>query len=214
MTNKLGPLLTVVFIAAPIQSHAQAKIESDPKFEVVLGAFDHGTRKPFRGPPPNIAAVYEGEEERGTADIQLAWRSRPLTVALKPRLTAKLQINTGGRTSLASAGAEWRQNILGDRVYGQVGMGLALHNGYLNPVDPFEPGITAAEGQRRYKIYSQRTAFGSPVLFNPNLSLGLRLDSRWAIELAYEHYSHRQIFASQNPGINMVGLRLVHGFAK
>ena len=122
MIEKLRPLTTVIFIAAPIQSHAQTKIEADPKFEIVLGVFDHGTRKPFRGPPLNIATIYEGEEERGTVDMQLAWRSRPLTVALKPRLTAKLQINTGGRTSLASAGAEWRQNLMGDRLYGQVGI--------------------------------------------------------------------------------------------
>lgn len=214
MLPKAGLFLAAIMTVSPTLSHAQSKDQSAQGIEVALGVLDHGVRKPFRQAPPAGFTIYEGEEERDTVDIQLTWRSRPLTVALKPRLTAKLQLNTGGRTNFASAGAEWRQHVLNGRIYGQVGIGVAVHDGYLQRVDPFAPGIGAAEAERRFAIYSRRTAFGSPVLFNPNLSLGLRLDKQWAVELAYEHYSHRRLFASQNPGINMVGVRLVRNFGE
>ena len=86
---------------------------------------------------------------------------------------------------------------------------LAVQDGYRDTPDPFATGITAAEAGARYAIYRRRTAFGSRVLFNPNLSLGARIDDRWAIEAAFEHFSHGKVFSSQNPGIDTIGLRLV-----
>lgn len=176
--------------------------------EIAVGVLDHAIRKPFRdAPPPGF--IFQGEEERGTADIQLVYRSAPLTKALEPRLTARLQVNTGGRTSFAAVGAEWRQHVLNDRIYGQIGIGLALHDGHRFTPDPFVAGLSAAEAARRFDLYINRTAFGSRVLFNPNLSVGVRVNDRWAVEAAFEHFSHAQLFSKQNPGINSVGVRLV-----
>jgi len=178
--------------------------------EIAVGILDHAIRKPFRDAPPPGFDLYQGEEERGTADIQLVYRSAPLTKALKPRMTARLQVNTDGRTSFASVGAEWRQHVLNGRVYGQVGIGLTIHDGYRFTPDPFVAGLSAAEVARRFDLFANRTSFGSRVLFNPNLSIGVRLNERWAVEAALEHFSHAQIFSKQNPGINSVGIRLVH----
>lgn len=184
--------------------------------EVAVGVFRHGanfhplgSRLTFPALPPG--QFYDGSEENGTTDVQLGYRSAPLRPGwtLKPRLTAKVQVSTAGRTSFASVGAEWRQHVLKGRLYGQVGIGLSIHDGYRYTPDPFEPGLSDAEAWRRYDIYRHRTGFGSRVLFNPNASIGVRIDRRWAAELAWEHFSHHQWFSEQNPGIDHQGLRLI-----
>lgn len=185
--------------------------------ETAVGLLEHGSnfhplgdRLVFDLPKLPTGQIYEGSEEDGTVDVQLVYRSAPLRFALKPRLTGKLQINTAGRTSFASLGAEWRQHILRRRIYGQVGIGLTIHDGYRFTPDPFEPGLPLGEARGRYDIYRKRTSFGSQVLFNPNASVGVRLSQRWAIEATWEHFSHRRLFSEQNPGIDNLGVRLVH----
>lgn len=202
-------MLYAAMVLVPIPAGAAEQGDGIYASEVGVGLLAHGVRKPFRPAPPPLV-LYAGEEERGTFDLALVYRSKPLRVALKPRLTARLQLNTGGRTSFAAVGAEWRQHILRGRIYGQVGIGLAIHDGYVNEVDPFAPGIGRDEASRRFAIYSRRTAFGSTLLLNPNISLGVRLSGRTAVELAFEHYSHNGWFGSRNPGIENIGVRLVH----
>ena len=184
--------------------------------EVAVGVFRHGAnfhplgeQLIFHLPTLPAGQIYEGSEEDGTVDVQLTYRSAPLRFALKPRLTGKLQINTDGRTSFASVGAEWRQHAFHRRVYAQGGIGLTLIDGYRVTPDPFAPGLSSNEAWRRYDIYRRRTSFGSQVLFNPDASIGVRLNPRWAIEATWEHFSHRQLFSDQNPGIDSLGIRLV-----
>jgi lipid A 3-O-deacylase len=208
----LGAVVALVPVPGIAQETFDATHQNGPEF--AIGLLAHGIRRPFTSAPPPSYNIYEGEEERGTADVQILYRSAPLFKVLKPRLTARLQVNTAGRTSFASIGAEWRQHILHDRFYGQIGIGLTIHDGYRYTPDPFAADISAAAVARRYDIYSRRTAFGSRVLFNPNLSLGVRLNDRWAIEAALEHFSHKQLFSKQNPGIDTVGIRLVHVLGK
>lgn len=184
---------------------------ADKRAEIALGLLDHGVREPFSGPPPPGFDIFEGEEERGSRDIQFVFRSKPLRVALKPRLTARLQLNTVGDTSFASVGAEWRQHALKGRVYAQIGIGLALHDGFLITPDPREPGLSPQEVLRRFDLEATRTSLGSRVLFNPNLSIGLRITPRVAVEAAYEHFSHAAIFGDQNPGLDNLGIRFVVG---
>lgn len=193
-------------VAAP--AAAQQPLETQ-RAEIGFGLLDHGIRRPFISAPPPGFAIYEGEEERGSVDLHLVYRTPPVGFALRPRLTARLQVNTGGGTNFASLGAEWRQTLLRGRVYGQVGIGLAVHDGYRFTPDPAAPGLTRAEVLRRLEIEATRTSFGSRVLFNPNLSVGVRLSDRVAVEAALEHFSHATLFSAQNPGIDSLGLRLV-----
>ncbi|MHA6722613.1 acyloxyacyl hydrolase [Sphingomonas sp. RS2018] len=186
-------------------------------YEIGVGVYRHGanfhplgSKLTFPARPAGV--VLEDQEEDGTTDALLLYRSAPLKFLLKPRLTAKAQISLEGRTSFASLGAEWRQHILKRRIYGQVGIGITVHDGYRFTPDPFEPGIARDEARRRYDIYLRRVSFGSQVLFNPNASIGVRIDRRWAAELSWEHFSHRQIFNEQNPGIDHLGLRLIRTF--
>ncbi len=209
-------VLGAVLALASTTAMAQEAPPSREAAEVALGVLRHGANfHPLAGklifdlPELPAGQIYEGEEENGTVDVQIAYRTAPLRILLKPRLTVKAQISTAGRTSFFSAGAEWRQHILRGRVYGQVGIGATIIDGYSFTPDPFQPGISNDEAWRRYDIYRRRTSFGSKILFNPNASIGVRLDRRWAVELAWEHFSHRQIFSDTNPGIDNVGIRIV-----
>lgn len=216
----LGAVMALVPTTAMAQETMKAQAASEGA-EIAIGVLRHGANFHPLGSQlvfnlPNLpdGQIYEGEEENGTTDVQLAYRSRPLRILLKPRITGKLQINTDGRTSFASIGAEWRQHLLRGRIYLQAGIGLTVIDGYRFTPDPFQPGLSRDEAQRRYTIYLRRTSFGSTVLFNPNASIGVRLTPKWAVELAWEHYSHRQLFSEQNPGIDNVGIRLVHRFGR
>ena len=209
----LGAVLALVSTTAMAQEAATPPREPA---EVAIGVLRHGanfhplgSKLIFDLPELPDGQIYEGAEENGTVDVQLAYRTAPLRILLKPRLTAKAQVNTAGRTSFFSAGAEWRQHILRGRVYGQAGIGVTVIDGYRFTPDPFQPGISNDEAWRRYDIYRRRTSFGSKVLFNPNASIGVRVDRRWAVELAWEHFSHRQMFSDTNPGIDNVGIRIV-----
>ncbi|HXH16255.1 MAG TPA: acyloxyacyl hydrolase [Sphingomonas sp.] len=217
-TGVLGASLALASTAAAAQD-----IPDTPSrwtgSEIAVGILQHGSnfhplgeKLIFDLPDLLPGQVYDGQEEDGTVDVQLVYRTAPLLFALKPRLTGKLQVNTAGRTSFASFGAEWRQHILKGRIYAQVGVGLTVHDGYRFTPDPFEPGLPIGEARRRYGIYRTRTSFGSQILFNPNASLGARLNPRWAVEVTWEHFSHHQWFSDQNPGIDNLGLRLVHTF--
>lgn len=212
----LGAVLTLVSTAAMAQDAQPERRSRWSGSEIAVGVLQHGSNfHPLGGqlifdrPALLPGQVYDGSEEDGTVDVQIAFRSAPLHFALKPRLAGKVQINTDGRTSFASLGAEWRQHVLRGRLYGQIGIGLTIHDGYRFTPDPFAPGLSGTEAIRRYDIYLRRTSFGSQVLFNPNASIGVRLDPRWAVELAWEHFSHRRLFSDQNPGIDNLGVRLV-----
>lgn len=214
--------LVAALMLASNPAAAQVRDGGEPEragAELAVGVLRHGANfhplgsaLSFDLPPLPPGQVYGGMEEDGTADVQVLYRTAPLHFALKPRLTAKLQISLDKRTSFASIGAEWRQHILRGRVYGQVGIGLSVHDGYRFTPDPFAPGLPINEARRRFSIYQTRTSFGSRVLFNPNASIGVRLDRKWAAELVWEHQSHAQLFSDQNPGIDHIGLRLVRSF--
>ena len=70
-------------------------------------------------------------------------------------------------------------------------MGIAIHNG------------STGNFQRTDKI-----AFGSRVLFEPELGVGVQVNDRLSVEASWVHMSHAQLFGRQNPGIDNVGVRL------
>lgn len=193
-------LLSTALLAAAAAPAAHAG-------EVFAGLLAHAVD--LRGaPPPN--SIFEGTEESGTRDLEIGWRSNPVgsTRVLETRGTVKAQVNLDGRTSFFSAGFDFRKPFLGDRLYAQIGIGIAYQTGYSFTPDPFAPGIGPQEFDRRYAIYLDRTAFGSKLLFNPNAAVGVRLSPRLALEGTWQHYSHAQFFSGQNPGIDNFGARL------
>ena len=126
----------------------------------------------------------------GGADVQLGWRGGRIgRTPLQPYVFGAL--NTAGETSYAAAGLSAK---FGDRLFIRPGLGIAVHTG---STDDFQR--------------TDRIAFGSRVLFEPELGIGARISSRATIEASWVHMSHAQLFGHQNPGIDNFGVRLSLG---
>jgi hypothetical protein len=151
--------------------------------EVFAGAYVHGVDTPFTLPT--------GE---GGADIELGYRfgrQDALKLIGRPAPYLIASVNTGGDTSFVGGGLSWK---LGKGpLYLRPGVGLVVHDG---------PRLrVGADGVR--------TDLGSPVLFEPEIALGARLSDRLSLEASWVHISNARLFNHrQNPGIDMMGLRL------
>lgn len=151
--------------------------------EVFAGAYVHGVDTPL--------TLETGE---GGVDVQLGYRFAPiegLALIGNPAPYVLASVNTRGDTSFAGAGLSWR---LGEGpVYVRPGIGLVVHDG---------PELRVGPGGRR-------TDLGSRVLFAPEIAVGTRLGERLSLEASWVHISHARLFdGGQNPGIDMMGLRL------
>jgi len=123
----------------------------------------------------------------GGADLQLGYRWRGIgKTGLQPYAFGAL--NTAGDTSFAAVGLSYK---FGDKFFIRPGVGIAIHNG-------------SADDFNR----TDRIAFGSRVLFEPELGIGARISSRLSLETSWVHMSHAQLFGHQNPGIDNIGARL------
>ena len=121
------------------------------------------------------------------ADIQIGYRAGPIAhTPIQPYIFGAL--NTAGDTSYAAVGLSAK---FGGRIYVRPGLGIAIHNG------------SAGRFFRTDKI-----AFGSRVLFEPELAVGTRINGRLSIEASWVHMSHAQLFGRENPGIDNLGIRL------
>ena len=120
-------------------------------------------------------------------DIQLGYRGGTIGhTPLQPYIFGAL--NSAGNTSYAAAGVSAK---FGDKIYIRPGIGLAVHNG------------SAADYYRTDKI-----AFGSRVLFEPEVAVGARVNDRVSIEASWVHMSHATLFSRENPGIDNLGVRV------
>ncbi len=101
---------------------------------------------------------------------------------------ALASVSTAGETNFLAAGISAR---FGSRIYVRPGIGLAIHDG------------SAGNFQREDRI-----AFGSRILFAPELAVGTTLSDRLSVEASWLHLSHGQLFGRQNPGLDNIGVRL------
>jgi lipid A 3-O-deacylase len=123
----------------------------------------------------------------GGADLMLGYRGGNIgKTPLQPYLFAA--VNTAGETNYAAAGLSAK---FGKTVYIRPGIGLAVHTG------------SAANRFRTDKI-----AFGSRILFEPEIAVGTQLNRRLSVEASWVHMSHAQLFGRENPGIDNLGVRL------
>lgn len=127
----------------------------------------------------------------GGADVQIGWRGdRIARTPLQPYAFAA--INTAGNTNYGAVGISAK---FGEKLYIRPGLGIAVHTG------------SAGNFQRTDKI-----AFGSRVLFAPELGIGAQVNDRVSVEASWVHMSHAQLFGRQNPGIDNVGVRVNFAF--
>lgn len=132
--------------------------------------------------------------DEGGLDLQFGYRFGPqdrFAVIGRPEPYLIASINTKGDTSFAGAGLSW--TIGNGPIYFRPGVGLVVHDG---PSTRFvEDGV--------------RTDLGSRILFEPEVAVGFRVRPRLAVEASWVHVSHARLFNSdQNPGIDMIGVRL------
>ena len=127
----------------------------------------------------------------GGVDVELGWRGariRSLRAVGSPSPHVYASMNSAGETHFAAAGIGWK---IGRTVYLRPGIGLAVHTG--------------SDGRFQRP---DRIAFGSRILFAPELGLGFRATDRLSVEASWVHLSHAQLFGRQNPGLDTIGIRL------
>ena len=174
-------LRTLVPLAALALAATPATAQTAPG-ELFGGVFIHGVDTPL---------TLGGDPERG-ADVQLGYRApsiaRLFGRPIQPYAFGAL--NTAGQTSFVAAGLSMK---FGDRIYIRPGIGLALHNGSRARFD---------------NPFNDEVEFGSRVLFEPELGVGMRINRRLTVEASLVHLSHATLLAGQNPGIDTIGVRL------
>lgn len=152
--------------------------------EAFAGAYAHGVETPL--------TFHTGEDG---VDLQLGYRFGgidALAAVGRPAPYLFGSLNTGGDTSFAGAGLSWKLGR--GPVYVRPGVGFVVHDGPSDRVDP-------ASGRH--------TELGSRVLFAPEIGIGANVSDKLSIEASWVHISHAQLFNSaQNPGIDMMGVRL------
>jgi hypothetical protein len=99
-------------------------------------------------------------------------------------------LNTAGDTSYAATGLSAKFGV-GGGFYIRPGLGIAIHNG---------------SAGKYYR--TDRIAFGSRVLFEPEIGIGTRINDRLSAEASWVHMSHAQLRGRENPGIDNLGVRL------
>ena len=152
--------------------------------EVFLGVYAHDVDTPL-----NLRGLNQG------TDFVLGFRGDrigSLRAIGSPQPYAFLGINTAGDMHYAAAGISWR---IGRTVYVRPGIGIAVHTA---PTDP----------RRR----EPSEAFGSRILFEPEVAVGVQMSERLSIELSHVHMSHATLLDGHNPGIDNIGLRLNYRF--
>ena len=129
-----------------------------------------------------------GSSRESGIDLQLGYRGGKIIRGTGLQPYAFGALNTNGDTSYAALGLSWK---FGDRFYVRPGLGLAIHN-----------------GSSKDFVLDDRIAFGSRILFAPEVGVGARINDRLTIEASLVHLSHGQVFGGQNPGIDNIGARI------
>lgn len=105
-----------------------------------------------------------------------------------PAPYALVSVNSAGNTNFAAAGFAWK---FGGPIYVRPGVGLAIQDG----------------PRRRYRG-NERTDLGSRILFEPEFAIGWQVLPRLSVEASLTHLSHAKLFSKQNPGVDMLGMRV------
>jgi lipid A 3-O-deacylase len=175
--------------------------------ELLLGAYAHDVT--YIGKFVGSGAA--GRE--GGADIELGIRSDRIEawrIIGAPQAHAFVSLNTNNTSNFVAAGLSWPIRI-SDRLYFRPGLGLAYTDGKagLPPVNA--PGLAPEEIQRRLHLYLTRIDFGSKMLFQPEVNLGVHLTDRLSAELSWVHISNGEVFHhGKNQGLDDTGVRVIY----
>lgn len=174
--------------------------------EVYVGLYQHDVV--FLG---NLVGLGAAGREHG-ADLHVGYRTervQALRFMGRPQVHAFASVNSQLKSNFAALGFNWRLG-LGGGFYLRPGVGLAVTDGKTVLPSATESGISVEEEDRRASLYYNRIAFGSTLLFEPELALGYQINDRLAVEASYTHLSNGQIFhKGKNQGLDDAGVRVV-----
>jgi lipid A 3-O-deacylase len=125
-------------------------------------------------------------------DLSVGYRGNSIghlwSAQLQPYFFAA--VNSDGNTNYGAVGVAAKFPI-GRVWYFRAGIGLGVHTG------------SAGKFYRTDKI-----AFGSRILAEPEIGIGTQVSRRLSVEASWVHMSHAQLFGKENPGIDNLGLRV------
>ena len=149
--------------------------------EIFGGIYKHDVKL-----PTDLSGVEKGW------DFQVGWRGGGIGhTPLQPYAFGAL--NSAGDTSYVAAGLSAK---FGSSIFIRPGLGIALHTGSATKYDI--PGNGKIE-------------FGSRILFEPEIGVGMRVAPMVTAEASWIHMSHGTLFGKQNPGIDNLGVRVTVG---
>lgn len=153
--------------------------------------------------------------ENDSFDTQIGYRTDPieaLSLIWKPQVHALLAVNDKYSTHFAAVGLDWKIR-LSHHWYFRPGIGLAYTTGKADAPPANAPGLTPAQANARLHVYLTRIDFGDPVLFEPELAFGYKVNPKLSVEFSYVHLSNGQILhQGRNEGLDDGGVRLVYKF--
>lgn len=146
--------------------------------EIFGGIYKHDVKL-----PTDLSGIEKGY------DLQLGWRGGDIgPTPLQPYVFGAL--NSAGDTSYAAVGLSAK---FGGRLFIRPGLGLAIHTGSAGKY--YIPGRSHIQ-------------FGSRILFEPEIGVGMQVAPGITAEASWVHMSHAQLFAHENPGIDNLGVRV------
>lgn len=191
---KIGILLAAGIAGVPMSRAAAG--------EILSGVAAHDV---------NVGIATDTRE--GGVDAQLGYRTGPVAALARfgaPDAYGYISLNSRHRTNFAAAGLSWRLWLGSEsKLYVKPGIGVAVHDGYVD-LPPEEPGLANAEIIRRAEIYRTRKPYGSRFMFEPSVAIGWRAADRVSLEAFYAHLSHAKLGGNDNPGVDLLGLRLAY----
>lgn len=149
--------------------------------EIFGGLYKHDVKL-----PTDLSGVEKGW------DVQVGLRGGAIgRTPLQPYVFGAL--NSAGDTSYVAAGLSAK---FGGSLFVRPGLGIAIHTGSATKYDI--PGNGKIE-------------FGSRVLFEPEMAIGMQVAPMVTAEASWVHMSHATLFGGQNPGIDNLGVRVTVG---
>lgn len=146
------------------------------------------------------------KEDGPNVELQLSFDSPGfLNWAGSPQPYIVASFNTGGDTSFAGFGLEWRWNFAENWAL-QPGVGYVVHDGELE--NPYPGG-----GPDGVAFAAEHVLYGSRDLFRTSLGLTYDVEGPYEAQLLYEHLSHGQILGEgRNQGLDQIGVRIGYRF--
>jgi hypothetical protein len=186
MQHRPAIALLATLLAAALPGHAGESAATSLLDSLSLGilAHDYGplSDRHENGIDPNLELRFRPPDWAG-------WRAIGT-----PRPHLGVTPNFSHDTSVLYAGVTWAFDPH-PRLFTEIGLGLALHDGPLHAEDPVACDLDSDCG------------FGSRILPHFSLELGVRLDGRHAVTLYFDHVSHMGYLDDENEGIDHLGLR-------